>query len=74
MAKKPDGQPNNGEKPAAQTNWRWYWIRTVLVTVLMFVFIVYVMRESGPIAYLWAGILSLATLGYFVFSYYKLRD
>jgi len=73
MTKKPEESPSpRGNSP--QMNWRWYWVRTVLITVLMFVFIVYLMQSRGVVAYVWAAVLSLATLGYFVYSYFKLRD
>lgn len=78
MAKKTNGQqpatPKSDERPGFQMNWRWYWIRTALTTVLMFLFVLYLARSRGAIAYVWAGALSLATLGYFVYSYTKLRD
>lgn len=60
--------------PARQTNWRWYWIRTALITVLMFIFVVWFMLpRAGNTAYLWAGGFALGILGYFVVSYYFLR-
>lgn len=78
MAKKtgdrPAETPDDRERPAAGMNWRWYWIRTALITVLMFLFILYLNDDRGASAYLWAGGLALATLGYFVVSYLRLRD
>ena len=60
--------------PARPTNWRWYWIRTALITVLMFIFVVYFMTPRvGNTAYLWASGFALGILGYFVVSYYFLR-
>ena len=41
MAKK-----NSSPTPSARhTNWRWYWIRTALITVLMFIFVVWFMLD-----------------------------
>jgi hypothetical protein len=52
-----DDQENNSPTPPAQqTNWRWYWIRTALITVLMFIFILWFMLpRAGDTAYLWAA-------------------
>ena len=70
MAKKNGSSPPPGPQP----NWRWYWIRTALIPVLMFVFVLWFMLpRSGNVAYIWATVLSLAILGYFVFSYLSLR-
>ena len=71
MAKK-----NNSPTPPAgrPTNWRWYWIRTALITVLMFLFVVWFMLgRAGDMAYLWAAGFALGILGYFVASYYFLH-
>ncbi|MBK7216677.1 MAG: hypothetical protein IPH95_06330 [Candidatus Promineofilum sp.] len=71
MAKKNTTPPPPAGRPP---NWRWYWIRTALITVLMFIFVVYFMLPRvGNAAYLWAGGFALAILGYFVISYYFLR-
>lgn len=70
MAKK-NGSPT---PPARQTNWRWYWIRTALITVLMFIFVLWFMLpRAGNTAYWWAAGFALAILGYFVVSYRFLR-
>jgi len=70
MAKKSSPPPPAGSQP----NWRWYWIRTALITVLMFVFVLWFMLpRSGNIAYVWATVLALAILGYFVASYFMLK-
>lgn len=70
MAKKSSTPPPAGSQP----NWRWYWIRTALITVLMFVFVLWFMLpRSGNIAYVWATVLALAILGYFVASYFMLK-
>lgn len=70
MARKSSAPPPAGPQP----NWRWYWIRTALITVLMFVFVLWFMLpRSGNIAYVWATVLALAILGYFVASYFMLK-
>ena len=58
MAKKQAAPP-----PPPQTNWRWYWIRTALITVLMFIFVLWFMLpRSGSVAYLWATVAAVAIL------------
>lgn len=60
--------------PEPQTNWTWYWIRTALITVLMFLFVIYfLLPRVGNTAYVWAALAALAILGYFVVSYRMLR-
>lgn len=77
MAKKKD-QPTEPEENSPDATVtpgqkRWYWIRTVLLTILIFVFVIwYAYPENGNSAILWAAGLSLAILGYFALSYYKL--
>ena len=51
-----------------------YVIDAVIITVLMFIFVVWFMLPRvGNTAYLWAGGFALGILGYFVVSYYLLR-
>ena len=63
-----------GEKPQfSQAQRRWYWIRTALLTVLMFAFVMwYTYPSRGPIAILWSAGLAGLILGYFAWSYRKL--
>lgn len=69
MAKKQSPQP-----PPPARNWVWYWVRTALITVLMFIFVLwFALPRSGDIAYLWAAGFSLAILAYFAISYYFLK-
>ncbi len=64
----------SARKEPPQQNWRWYWIRTALITVLMFIFVLYfTLPRIGSSAYLWAALAALAILAYFVVSYRLLR-
>ena len=75
MSKKnhPPVEPEENEQETTPAQKRWYWIRTALITVLLFVFIMwYTYPSNGNIAILWSAGLAAAVLGYFVFSYYKL--
>lgn len=75
MSKKnqPPVEPEENESPVSPAQKRWYWIRTALITVLLFVFVMwYAYPSNGNIAILWSAGLAAAVLGYFVFSYYKL--
>lgn len=75
MSKKnqPPVEPEENEPQISPTQKRWYWIRTALITILLFVFIMwYTYPANGNIAILWSAGLATAVLGYFVFSYYKL--
>ncbi len=61
------------DQSVSPLNKRWFWIRTTLLTVLMFIFILYYTYPTrGNGAFLWATGLAAAVLGYFVLSYYKL--
>lgn len=63
-------EDNNTTSPI---NFRWYWLRTALLTVLIFIFVMwYTYPSNGAIAILWSAGLAGLVLGYFVFSYYKL--
>ena len=72
--KTPPPEPQPEEKPQfSQAQRRWYWVRTALLTVLMFTFVMwYTYPSRGPIAILWSAGLAALILGYFTFSYYKL--
>jgi hypothetical protein len=75
MSKKtiPPDEPNKNLPEITANQKRWYWIRTVVLTVLIFVFVMwYTYPTRGNIAILWSAGLAGAILGYFVFSYYKL--
>jgi hypothetical protein len=75
MSKKANKPPadKRGGQPV-QFNRRFYWIRAVLVTALVFIFILWSRRASlDTTAYLWASGLAAATLLYFIVSYYMLR-
>lgn len=72
--KTPPSDPQEEEKlqftPAQR---RWYWVRTVLLTVLMFAFVMwYTYPSRGPIAILWSAALAGLVLGYFAWSYNRL--
>lgn len=67
----PEPEENSHGATAGQK--RWFWIRTILLTILIFIFVMwYTYPTNGNIAILWSAGLSLALLGYFIFSYYKL--
>jgi hypothetical protein len=69
----PQEEPEESNLTITDGQRRWYWIRTILLTVLIFLFVMwYAYPTRGNVAILWGGGLSLAILGYFVFSYYKL--
>lgn len=69
----PQVEPEDNNVSITEGQKRWYWIRTIMLTVLIFVFVMwYAYPARGNVAILWAGGLALALLGYFVFSYYKL--
>ncbi|MCA9866053.1 MAG: hypothetical protein KIS95_04530 [Anaerolineae bacterium] len=71
--KRPPVEPEqNSAQPSAMQK-RWFWIRTILLTVLIFVFIMwYTYPSNGNVAILWSAGLAGAVLGYFVLSYYRL--
>ncbi len=76
MTKKAENQPpvdpeDKGHVSTAAK--RWFWIRTALLTVLIFIFVMwYTYPANGNIAILWSAGLAGAILAYFVVSYYKL--
>lgn len=70
---RPPKEPEEDQFKVTTNQKRWFWIRTVLITVLMFIFVMwYAYPTRGNIAILWSAGLSAAILAYFVFSYYKL--
>lgn len=70
---KPPTEPNDDPPPVTAAQKRWFWIRTILLTVLIFIFVMwYTYPSRGNIAILWSAGLALAVLGYFLVSYYKL--
>lgn len=75
MSKKneaPD-EPENNTPQVTQTQKRWFWVRTVLLTILIFAFVMwYAYPTNGNVAILWSAGLAAAIFGYFAFSYYKL--
>lgn len=71
--KKPPEEPGDAGPRVSQAQKRWFWIRTALLTVLVFIFVMwYTYPANGNIAILWSAGLAAAILGYFIFSYYKL--
>lgn len=75
MTKKttPSGKPENQEHTVSAAAKRWFWIRTALLTVLIFIFVMwYTYPTYGNIAILWSAGLAGLILAYFVYSYYKL--
>ena len=71
--KAPPPEPQEEERQFTQAQRRWYWIRTALLTVLMFAFVMwYTYPSRGPIAIVWSAGLAVLILGYFTWSYYKL--
>jgi hypothetical protein len=69
----PDEPQQDDPKPIAM-NWRWYWIRAALLTVLIFILMMWFLYPTrGNIAILWSAGLAAAMLGYFVASYYFLN-
>lgn len=75
MTKKntPPVEPKDDEQRVSAGTKRWFWIRTALLTILIFIFVMwYAYPTNGNIAILWALGLSGAILAYFVFSYFKL--
>lgn len=75
MSKKnrPPADPEENDQEISPMQKRWFWIRTTLLTALVFIFILYyTYPTSGNGAFLWAIGLAAAVLGYFLFSYYKL--
>lgn len=62
------------EPQAGALNWRGWVIRGVALSVLIFVFVAWRLQPIiGNTAYLWAGGLALAILGWLAFSYYLLN-
>lgn len=75
MSKKdqPPVEPEENTHETSVAQKRWFWIRTALITVLLFIFVMwYTYPSNGNIAILWSAGVAAAVLGYFVFSYYKL--
>jgi hypothetical protein len=78
MTKKTEDEPveeTSEQEPQPITmNWRWYWTRAALLTVLMFILIMWLLYPTrGAVAIWWSVALAGATLGYFVVSYYFLK-
>lgn len=66
-------KPENQEHTVSAGAKRWFWIRTALLTVLIFIFVMwYTYPTYGNIAILWSAGLAGLILAYFVYSYYKL--
>lgn len=71
--KAPPPEPQEEGPQFTQAQRRWYWIRTALLTVLMFAFVMwYTYPSRGPIAIVWSAGLAALILGYFIWTYYKL--
>jgi hypothetical protein len=71
--KQPSQEPEQNSFKVTPNQKRWFWIRTVLITVLVFILVMwYAYPTRGNIAILWSAGLAAAILGYFLFSYYKL--
>lgn len=69
----PPTEPPEEKPQFSQAQRRWYWIRTALLTVLMFIFVMwYTYPARGPIAILWSAGLAALILGYFAWSYRNL--
>ncbi len=69
----PPQEPEDTNSGVSQAQKRWFWIRTALLTVLCFVFVMwYTYPTRGNAAILWSAGLAGAILGYFILSYYKL--
>jgi hypothetical protein len=66
--------PEANDNRPLQVNWRIYWLRAGIVTVLVFALIMFLLYPTrGTIAILWASLLAAAILGYFVVTYYFLN-
>jgi hypothetical protein len=76
---KHDNEPANkkGKQPdkrAPELNWRAWMIRGVLLTVLIFAFVLWRLYPIlGNTAFLWAFGLAAAIMGWTIFSYYLLN-
>lgn len=63
-----------GDKQAPDLNWRGWVIRGVVLSILIFAFVAWrLVPIIGNTAYLWAGGLALAILGWLGVSYYLLN-
>ena len=70
--KTPPPPPQEKKPQITQAQRRWFWIRTVLITVLMFAFVMWFSYPTrGATALLWAGGLAVLILGYFTWSYFR---
>ena len=70
--KTPPSDPQEQKPQFTQAQRRWFWIRTALITVLIFAFVLwYAYPSRGAGAILWSAGLAVLTLGYFALSYYR---
>ncbi len=71
--KRPPIEPEQNNPQPSTMQKRWFWIRTILLTILIFIFVMwYTYPANGSVAILWSAGLAAAVLGYFVMSYYRL--
>lgn len=68
------GKKKTPDPRAPELNWRAWMIRGVLLTVLIFAFVLWRLYPIlGNTAFLWAFGLAAAIMGWTVFSYYLLN-
>ncbi len=78
MSKREQSPPPDApqKKPSRYliVNWRRYWIRNIIISVALFVIILWMRYPAhGPSAFLWAFGIAGGVLAYFAVSYYFLR-
>lgn len=78
MSKRNQSQPPDAEqkKPSRYliVNWRRYWIRNIVVSIALFVIILWLRYPThGASAFLWAFGIAGMVLAYFAVNYYFLR-
>lgn len=67
------GKKDNRDKRAPQLEWRPWIIRGLILTILIFAFVLWRLYPvMGNTAFLWAFGLSGAIMGWTIFSYYLL--
>ena len=69
-----DETPEAKDKRPLQVNWRIYWLRAGIVTVLVFALVMILLYPTrGAVAIRWSALLAAAILGYFVVTHYFLN-
>lgn len=70
----PPPPPPPPDKQVGALNWRGWVIRGVALSVLIFAFVAWRLEPIiGTMAFVWAGLLAAAIIGWLAFSYYLLN-